>query len=384
MDTWIRSGTIITPAQTLTHRVIIIHNDRISSIEREQEVTDNPQNVSTIDASGLYITPGLIDVHTHGAAGFDTMDATPQAIRAMADYFIRHGVTSFLATTITNSSQGIVSAIDNLRKLPKVGSGSQVLGVHLEGPYINSTHKGAQPEEWVRHPSPVEYCPWFDSGLVRLMTIAPELPGAVECIRQGTARGIKFSAGHSGASYSQAIAAIDAGLNHSTHTFNGMIAMNHRNPGVVGAVLTDERIYCEMIADGIHIHPAVLRLIVRIKGVERTILVTDSMRATGLSDGEYDLGGHKSIVKDGVVRTSSGSLAGSTLTLDRAVANMMTFGGCTINQAVEMATSSPANCLGLKGQIGVIIPGADADLLLADESFTIKTVLRKGKVSFQA
>ena len=237
--------------------------------------------------------------------------------------------------------------------------------------------------EWLRNPDPVEYRRWLKTGVVRSVTLAPELPGALQFIREGAGQGVLFSAGHTAATYEQMQAAVEAGLRLVTHTFNGMPGLHHRSPGVLGAALSDERIYCEIIADGIHVHPAVIRLLVAAKGVERVILVTDAMRAAGLPNGKYDLGGQMIDVHSGVARTPAGGLAGSTLTLNRAVTNMMELVGLTLNQAVAMATATPAAALGLTGRKGSISPGADADLILIDEQFNLKTVLVAGKrISF--
>ena len=292
-------------------------------------------------------------------------------------------MTSYLPTTITNQGAALDRALANLLQSQPQENGAFPLGVHMEGPYLNSAYSGAQPVEWLRNPDPVEYRRWLKTGIVRSVTLAPELPGALEFIREGVGQGVLFSAGHTAATYEQMQAAIEAGLRLVTHTFNGMPGLHHRSPGVLGAAFTDERIYCEIIADGIHVHPAVIRLLVAAKGVERVILVTDAMRAAGLANGDYDLGGQMIDVQSGVARTPAGGLAGSTLTLNRAVTNMMELVGLTLNQAVAMATTTPAAALGLTGRKGVIRPGADADLILIDDQFNLKSVLVAGKrISF--
>jgi N-acetylglucosamine-6-phosphate deacetylase len=383
MDTWILGGIIITPTHIMKDHIIMIHRGKIEKIEPLYQVNGQTSGVWKIDAKGLYVLPGLIDIHTHGGAGSDTMDATPQAIDVMSGFFLEHGVTSYLATTITSSPEAIRRAIDNLNACRATLQKTAMLGAHIEGPYLSREYKGAQPEEWLRYPDPIEYRYWLNSGIIKLITVAPELPGVLDLIRQGVDEGVLFSVGHTNATYQQVVEAADVGLNQSTHTFNGMRGLNHHEPGAVGAVLSDDRIYCELIADGIHIHPAILRLLVKVKGIERTILVTDSIRATGLGDGEYRLGDHNVVVKDGVARTTLGGLAGSTLTLNQAIKNMMRFCGLTISQAVAMATLTPATALGISEHKGAIKPGMDADLVLADADLDVKMAFIHGENVFQ-
>ena len=381
MLTLVRRGQVITPGQTLEDTALVIEGGRIAALLPDRQIAEHPLGAQVIDARGLSVLPGLIDLHVHGGAGGDTMDATPRALHAMARFFLRHGVTTYLATTITASPQDIRAAIANASGFSPAPDEAQPLGVHLEGPCLSAAYCGAQPVEWLRAPDPDEYLPWFDSPAVRLMTIAPELPGAERCIRDGISRGLRFSAGHTAATYAQLQRAVDAGLSQSTHTFNGMLGLHHREPGTAGAVLVDDRISAEIIADGVHVHPAVIKLVVRAKGTGRTLLVTDAMRAAGLGDGVYDLGGQSITVAGGVARTASGGLAGSTLTLNRAVFNVMHFAGLSLNQAVAMATTTPASILGLDGRKGVIRPGADADLILVDANLDVKAALVAGRLA---
>jgi len=384
MRLWIRGGQLLTPDQTLEDSVLVIEAGRVTAIEPVQQVAGSPADTRVISAAGLMVAPGLIDVHVHGSAGSDTMDATPEALITMAGFFVKHGVTAFLATTISQSPQAVWAAVENAARNSAGLEGAQPLGIHLEGPYLNPAHRGAQPEQWVRNPDPVEYTRWFETGIVRLVTVAPEIPGALECIRAGVRSGIRFSAGHTDASFDQVRQAADEGLSQSTHTFNGMRGLHHREPGTVGAVLGDDRIFCEVIADGVHVHPAVVGLMVRAKGVERTLLVTDAIRAAGLADGKYDLGKQMVTVREGVARTESGGLAGSTLTLNRAVFNAMRFTGLTINQALRMATTTPAAALGLSSRKGALRPGMDADAILFDASLNIQAAVVQGNLVYQS
>jgi N-acetylglucosamine-6-phosphate deacetylase len=379
----IRCDTIVTPDRTLDHTAILVENGRITALEDLRQVADCPPETQVLRASGLLVLPGLIDLHVHGGAGSDTMDATPATLEHMSTFFATHGVTSFLPTTLTASPQAITRAIETIAACASNLPGAQALGVHLEGPYLSHAQRGAQPVEWLRRPDPAEYRPWLEAGVVRRVTLAPELPGALDLIREGAAQGVRFSAGHTEADYDLFEQAVEAGLSQSTHTFNGMTGLHHRQPGAAGAALSDDQVTCEAIADGIHLHPAMLKLLVRAKGVERTLLVTDAMRAAGLADGDYDLGGQQIRVQGGVARTPAGGLAGSTLTLERAVHNCMQFCGLNISQALAMATTTPAVALGLVGRKGAIQPGADADLIFIDPDWHIKAVMVGGKIVYQ-
>lgn len=377
MPTILRGGTLITPQKILSDHALVIEEGRIAEVLSAQEIDSQVDDAQVIEAGGLWVIPGLIDVHVHGAAGSDTMDATPAALQSMASFFLKHGVTSYLPTTITASPQAIQSAVDNVKNLSQPLTGAQHLGMHLEGPYLCVEYSGAQPSEWLRAPDPQEYERWL-IDVIRLVTLAPELPGALDMIAAGVRRGIRFSVGHSKAGYDQVVEAANRGLSHATHTFNGMVGLHHREPGTVGAILVDERIYAEVIADGVHLHPAVVKLLVRAKGPDRTILVTDAIRATGLEDGEYDLGGHMVRVHEGIARTARGGLAGSTLTLNAAVRNVIQFTGIPIPEALAMATTTPAAMLGLAGRKGVLQKGADADLVLVDPSWNVWATMING------
>lgn len=383
MRTWIRAGTLITPDHTAADQVIVIADGRIAAVEPRSQLTASPEDTHLIAADGLYVMPGLIDIHVHGGAGSDTMDATPEALAAMSRFFLQHGVTAYLATTGTQTTDRITKAIENVANTRSERHGAKPLGVYLEGPYLSYPYRGAHKPEWLRNPDPEEYAEWLQSGMLRIVAVAPELPGALELIQECQRRGIRTSAAHTDASPQQIQAAADAGLTVSTHTFNGMAGLHHRDLGTVGALLADDRIYCEIIADGIHVHPSVLAMVLKIKGPQRTLLITDAIRAAGLADGQYELVGQMVTVTDGVARTPAGGLAGSTLTLDQAVKNIRAFAGIPLNQAVQMATKTPAAALGLSGVKGEIRPGADADLLITDADLNIKAVLIGGKIAYQ-
>lgn len=376
-------GTLLTPYQRLANHTLTIEDGQIASM-RPASTGEGLKTDRVIEADGMWVVPGFIDVHVHGANGFDAMDAAPEAIHGMATYFARHGVTSYLPTTMSASYDEVLAAARNVASTPQPATGAHHLGVHLEGPYLNPEHGGAQLVEALRDPDPDEYRAWFETGMVRLVTLAPEREGSEELIRYAVEQGAELAVGHSGASYEQVRAAAGLGLRQSTHTFNGMLGLHHRQPGTLGAVLTDDRIYAQVIVDLIHVHPAVVKLLVRTKGIQRTILITDAMRATGLADGEYDLGRQTIRVREGVARTGAGNLAGSTLTMDAALRNVMAAAGLSLQEALPMATTVPAEAMGLAGEKGTLAVGADADVVVLDQDLNVKLTVVRGNIAFEA
>lgn len=381
MRTIITNGKIVTPEKVLDGKTIIIEEKKIQSIQEDLPPTSGEDTI--IDAEGKWIAPGLIDIHVHGAAGFDTMDATPDALDHMGQFFAQHGVTNYLPTTMSSSPEAISAAVDNLVSCPPFENGAQRLGVHVEGPYFNLDHRGAQSKDHLREADPSEYETWLDSGILKLVSIAPELPGSLEFIQQGVSQDVEFAAGHTGATYTQLIQAADYGLRQATHTYNGMLGMHHRRPGTAGAVLTDDRIYGQIIADGIHVHPAMVDLLIRAKGTQRVILITDAIRAVGLEDGEYTLGDDPIVVKNGISRTLEGGLAGSTLTMDAAIRNVISFTGLSFQKVLPMATSVPARAMRWYGKKGVITPGADGDLCIFDRQLQVWMTIVQGHIVYQ-
>ncbi len=381
MRTFIVGGTVLTPSRELPGYTVVIEQGTIQALLATRPQPGPADQV--INASDLYVAPGLIDIHVHGADGCDTMDATPEALHRMARFFAAHGVTSYLPTTMTASGPAISAAIEAAANFQPPADGAAHLGLHLEGPYLSGHHKGAQPEIYLRAPQPEEYRTWFASAQVRLVTVAPELEGSLAMIEAGALEGVEFAVGHSDADFETVVEAADHGLRQATHVFNAMLGLHHRRPGSLGAVLTDDRIYAQLIADGVHVHPAMVKLVVRAKGPGRTILITDAMRATGLPDGVYDLGGQATIVKDGVARLEAGNLAGSTLTLDAALRNVMAFTGLSLTEALPMATAIPAEALNLTGRKGCLAVGADADIILLDSDLKVARTIVGGQTVFQ-
>jgi N-acetylglucosamine-6-phosphate deacetylase len=260
--------------------------------------------------------------------------------------------------------------------------GARLLGAHIEGPYINIAFKGAQNPDYFRSPIKSEYSAWLDNENVKLITIAPELAGMDEFIQACVEHKIELAIGHSSASYEQVIHAADLGVRQATHLFNGMQGLHHREPGTVGGILSDERIFAQIITDGIHVHPAIVKLILTCKGIDHTILISDAIRATGLSDGKYDLGGQEVTVTNGVARIANGSLAGSTLTLDVALRNTMKFTGLDLRQVLPMATRVPAKAMHFAQKKGTIRVGYDADLTIFNSDLQVVSTVVGGNLIF--
>ena len=374
-------ANVYTPDDLLTDSSIEIED----GIIRDIYPTDAFESFSdsTIDARGRVVTPGLIDIHIHGCMGSDSMDATFNALNTMSTFLGTHGVTSFLATTVTNSQENIKSALENISQYHADMDGARLLGAHIEGPYINIAFKGAQNPNHFRSPLKSEYDAWLENESVKLITIAPELAGMDEFIQACVEHNIELAIGHSSASYEQVIHAADLGVRQATHLFNGMQGLHHREPGTVGGILYDPRLYTQIIADGIHLHPAVVKLTIAAKSIDHVILITDAMRATGLPDGEYELGGQVVRVADGAARIANGSLAGSTLTMDQAIRNTIEFTGLDFQSVLMMASSAPATAMRISDRKGFIRVGSDADLAFFDSAYHVVATMVGGEFKFQ-
>ena len=371
----IRNGRILAPGGVLEGRDLVVEEGRIQALE-----VPGGEEGDVLDAQGLWVAPGLIDIHIHGALGCDVMDATQPALATVARFLAQHGVTGWLPTTMSASREAIEAAIANVASCPQPQDGAQHLGVHVEGPYLCQRYRGAQAAEALRPPDPEEYDAWLQGGVVRLITVAPELPGADRLIAAGRRAGIEFAIGHSGADYETVLKAADLGLRQATHTFNGMAGLHHRQPGTLGAVLDDDRVFAQLIGDGLHVHPAVLRLLLRAKGRDRVILISDAMRATGLGDGDFEPGGQAVSVRGGEARTLDGALAGSTVTLDEVLRRVMRYADLTLPQALPMASGVPAAAMGMAGRKGTLQVGADADIILLDDDAQVHLTLVGGRV----
>ena len=355
---------------------VLIENGKIKEI--------NPSNVNdteVIDAEGLYLSPGFIDVHIHGAGGCDTMDGTVESINTIAKTIVEHGTTSFTPTTMTVAAEDIRKSMKVIKKLKEEGTeGANVLGAHLEGPFISPKAIGAQNQNFLLAPSVENYNKIVgDYGdAVVSITMAPEVEGAKELIKYLSDNGVTVSMGHTKATYDEAIEGIKCGACHSTHLYNAMTPFTHREPGVVGATF-DTDITTETISDGIHISYPALRTAYKQKGTDKVLLVSDAMEACGMPDGQYSLGGQDVIVKNGAARLLDGTLAGSVLTLDKAVKNIYSNSNYPLNEVVRMATYNGAKHCHVEDHKGLIKEGYDADLILFNEDIEIQKVFVKGK-----
>ena len=373
------NGKIILPDSIVEGRALLFDEKIIGLSETV------PEGAEIIDAKGRYVAPGLVDIHIHGYLGEDTSDGSVEGIRKMAEGVVKNGVTAWLPTTMTVSYDDLRRAFNAVRTLmdkknnPK---GAQIMGVHAEGPFINPSKKGAQAVEYIR---PAD-APFLieNSDVIRIVTLAPEMPGALDCIREVTEKtSILVSMGHTAANFETAKAGIEAGVRHATHLFDAMTPLNHRDPGVVGAALADDRVSTELIADTFHISPDLFGLVAKVKG-DNLILITDCTRAGGLEDGEYTLGGQPIFVKGIECRLADGTIAGSVLKLNNAVRNMREHTSLPLEQIVRMASINAARCIGLDKTKGSLEAGKDADIILADESFAVSETIIAGEIVWTA
>lgn len=356
--------------------VIEISDRQIAGIWSQSE-REIPANTPLLDYPGATLAPAFLDVHIHGAAGHDVMEATPEALTVVSNFLASRGTGNFLATTVTAPLDPTLHALEGLAKRiedAKSGNwqGARPLGIHLEGPFLSHAKRGVHPPEHLLTPNIATFDRFFEAaeGKIRLMTLAPELPEAIELAAHATARGVRISVGHSNATAAETNRAIAAGACSATHTFNAMRALDHREPGILGTVLTTDSLYAELICDGIHVHPSLIPLWWRAKGGKRAILVTDAMSAAGMPDGEYSLGGFAVQVADGraTAKDSPGVLAGSVLTLDRALKNFVAFAGVSVEEALPLLTWNPAAMTGLTDDAGTIQIGAPANLVALGEN----------------
>ena len=363
------NGRIVLPDQVIKGKTLVFE-DKILGIRDEA-----PDVAQIIDAKGGYVTPGLIDVHTHGYMGADASDGDLEGLTRMAEGIAANGVTSFFPTTMTVSYAALEKACEVAREYQKNPSprGARSLGVNAEGPYLSPSKRGAHDITLLKPPETAFLMKYAD--VVKITTIAPDLPGAMTCIRELTQNGMRVSAGHTTADYDTAKKAFDAGATQCTHTFNAMPALGHRDPGATGAFLWDDRVYCELIADGFHVHPAFFKLLRRIKG-DHLVLITDCTRAGGMGDGEYDLGGQTMKVEGIRCLLPDGTIAGSILRLNCAVKNMIDLGEAEVYEAVALATRNPARALGVDNRKGTLETGKDADIAVFDGEFrTLRTFI---------
>ena len=385
-STAIYANRILTPQEELTENVILVEDGRISAIGHRDEIRI-PEGCRDYVAQGTTIVPGFIDIHIHGAGGHDVMEGNARSLNRICEIVARHGTTSLLATTVTASTEETCRSLQGIARYIREHQGAptgehaaaEILGVHLEGPFISKARRGVHPPEEIVKPSIPLFEEFFQAadGLVRLITIAPEIPGALELIEHVVAKNIVVGMGHTDADYEQARAGVKAGARHAVHMFNAMRPFEHRDPGVIAAVLTDPEITAELIADGVHVAGPAMQVLLLAKGLDQVTLVSDGIAATGMRDGNYRLGTSEVTVSGGIARNAEGKLAGSTLTLDRALRTMVALGVPLID-AVRMATLLPARRLGLAGKKGLLAVGADADIVALTPDLRVAGVMTRG------
>ena len=350
----IHADRAFTPFEEIHDAVVVIQGSKISAVGQRGKV-DLPRGVREINAGSRTIVPGFVDVHIHGAGGHDVMEGTREALEIISATVAAHGTTSLVATTVTASEKetrksvaGIAHFILNASQYPARELSAEILGIHFEGPFISPARRGVHPAKWIVPPSTELLAQLLEEarGTAQILTLAPELPGALDLIAAARRAGLVVSLGHTDATYEQAQAAIEAGASHAAHVYNAMRPFSHRGTGVIGAVLTSPKVSAELIADGVHVDEAAMRMLVELKTPERVILVSDGMSATGMPDGKYQLGMFEVTVSGGVARNAEGKLAGSTLTLDRALRNMVAL-GVPLSSALQMVTANPARQIGL-------------------------------------
>lgn len=382
----IKNAKIYLEDKVIPNGGIYIENEQIQSLLEGESFTQTFTEVAhIIDATGLIAIPGFIDGHIHGANGADTMDATEEALDKIASLLPMEGTTSFIATTITQSPDNISKALENAARYPNKPGQAEMIGIHLEGPFVEKSKAGAQPKEYIVKPDLEQFKKWQEQsgGNIKTITMAPEHDEEGLFIKHLAAAGVNVSAGHTDAGFAGIKKAVAQGVSQLTHLCNAMNGIHHRDIGAVGAAFQLDELRAELIADGIHVTPEMLQLIYNNMGSERIILITDAMRAKGLPDGDYELGGQPVKVKNDRAVLEDGTLAGSILKMHDGAKQMLQLEGVKLRNIVEMASVNPAKQIGIYDQKGSITLGKDADILLVDDDLNIKYTICRGKISFQ-
>lgn len=380
--TVLTGARIARPSGVVERGRITVEGGRIGDVHSRDLDPDEAAAGRVVDLTDHLIVPGFVDMHVHGGGGGSFSSADPEECLTVAETHRRHGTTSMVASTVTGELTDLARQAAVLAELVQQG---ELTGIHFEGPFISAHRCGAHQPELLRDPDPADVRKLIDAahGTASMMTVAPELPGGLESVRLLADAGVIAALGHTDSDYDATRRAIEAGATVATHLFNAMPPLGHRAPGPVAALLEDERITVELINDGTHLHPAILQLAVREAGAGRVAFITDAMGAAGMSDGMYPLGPMQVEVKDGVARISSGptagSIAGSTLTLDRAFRRAVTLDGLTIDQAVQALSTTPARLLGIDDRTGSLQTGKDADLVVLDAAYELVGVMRRGE-----
>lgn len=360
-----------------TERLLLVKDGRFAGLISCEEAA--MQQIPVVRFGGCRILPGLFDSHIHGALGKDTMDASPDAIDTIGKYLLSQGTTAWMPTTVTSSMDAIYRALENLAACESASESARVCGCFVEGPYLTEEHRGAHPTAYLRELSNEEFDQLLAKGPMKALAVAPEKKNAAAFIRYAVARGVHISLAHTSATYEESIRAIESGADAAVHTFCGMSPLHHRSPNLLGAVLTRDDIYAELIADGVHVQKPAMEILRRCKPKNRLILVSDAIAATGLADGDYVLGVESVKVKDGIPHTGSGSLAGSTTTLLAEVHRLILELGEEPLAAVHMASLNPSRRFRLEHEIGSIRAGKIADFLVVDRNYVLQEVWKDGK-----
>jgi len=385
MEKIILRGQVVLPDRILSPGFVSVEGEKIVGVSQQASEMMN-ENQTPLDFGDTYIAPGFVDMHLHGALGKDVMDCKEESLRLIAVHQSRSGVTGFLGSTMSASMDSVLEAVGAIKKAVKQRFPSEILGVHIEGPFLSKEKKGAQDQRYIRELTEDDLQRLFRAahGIKVVISLAPEIGSNMSYISRLKKNGFIVAIGHSDATYEEALKSFQKGICHTTHLFNAMREFNHREPGVVGAVLDTGGVTAELIADGIHVHPVSLRLALACKGPENICLVTDSLKASGVGDGvfqwrgrEIEVKGPKATMKD------SGVLAGSVLTLNRAVKNMIDWTCVSVNEAVNMASLNPARVLGLDEEIGSIAVGKQANLALLDHDFNVLGTVLRGEFVFE-
>ncbi len=380
----LKNGFYLTPKGFFVEGDICIEDGIIKCLGKTESpecCQDGIGKAEIIDLKGKRIIPGLIDMHTHGAIGYDISQATPSQICELTRYYSKNGITSFMPTTITTDREHVKEILRNIRQASRMDcGGATIVGVHIEGPFINPKRKGAHNPDLITIPQKSDFDEYKDiMGDLKIhMTIAPEIEGGLDFIEYVVENGGSVGLGHTDGDYETILEGIMAGATIFTHLFNAMRGLHHREPGVVGAAFASDA-FVEIISDGFHLHPAIVKTAIKAKGWERGVLVTDSMHAAGLEGGQYDFGGFKITVDGGVAKQEDGTIAGSIISLMDAVRNAVEFAGISLEDAIAMATINPAKVLGLDHKIGTIEPGKRGDLVVIDDDIKAQMVFCRGK-----
>jgi N-acetylglucosamine-6-phosphate deacetylase len=389
--TVVHGGTVLTPVHEIKNGVLILKGSRIIDVGERGSI-EEPAAAVTIDAEGKIIAPGMIDIHVHGSKGADVMDASPEAYKTMSDFFVTRGVTGFLATALTMPDSNFFAVLECVHRIQEGGNlpGAEILGVHMEGPFLNPEQKGCHPVDLLVPPAPQHYGPFLDhTDVLKEMTLAPEIEGAPQLVRDLRQAGVLATAGHSNGIAREMMPAIDEGITHAVHFFCNMGNFRRDNlkrvAGATETLLYDDRITTELIADGWHLGDILMKLTVKVKGVDRVCFVTDAMTAAGMPPGRYFIGHVEAIVKDGIAKLPDNTAyASSVTTMDVCLRNGVRRMDLSLKDSLRMATLTPAEIIGVDDRKGSLEKGKDADVMILDENMEVQKTIARGKVAYQA